>query len=266
MNNASFLPDDYLALKAERRTNLISLSLFAVVMTAVIGAFFVTNRQARMVKDLQDSINGQYAQAGLQIQELTQLERQKQEMLDKAELASALVERVPRSILLAELINRMPDKLALLEFTLKSEKVKAPPPQAAMPENKDRLTPKGPDRAKTKQQAAETAQKVEPPRYQVNITMVGIAPTDLEVSKYMAELNAYPLLRDVTLEYSEQKEIEGHTMRQFKINLSLDANGDVRRVDPLQVPRVKDPMADDIQMTTPKAPKGPGKVWPQEGR
>ena len=33
------------------------------------------------------------------------------------------------------------------------------------------------------------------------ITMTGVAPTDLELSKYMAELNAYSLLKDVMLEF-----------------------------------------------------------------
>jgi Tfp pilus assembly protein PilN len=247
MSNASFLPEDYLSQKAEQRTNLISLVLFGVVMIAVIGAFFVTNRQARMVKTAQEEINTRYQKAGIQIQELTQLEKQKDEMLHKAELAAALVERVPRSILMAELINRMPERLALLEFEMKSEKIKPPaPPQSK--DGKGRLVTKAKDKAKTKQEAGDTVQKVETPRYKVNITMVGVAPTDLEVSRYMAELNAYQLLRDVTLEYSEQKDIQGRQMRQFKINLSLDPDADVRRVDPLEVPRVRNPMKDDVQV------------------
>jgi Tfp pilus assembly protein PilN len=140
MNNDSFLPEDYLVQRAERRTNIISLSLFGIVMVAVIGAFFVTNRQATMVKQHQESINDQYQQAGIQIQELTQLESQREEMLNKAELAAALVERVPRSILMAELINRMPERLALLDFEMKSEKAKAPnSPPAGQTDSSGRL-------------------------------------------------------------------------------------------------------------------------------
>src|SRR5688572_9263576 len=139
MNTTSFLPEDYLAQKAERRTNLISLTLFAVVMIAVVGAFFVTNRQARLLKQHQDQINVDYQAAGSKIQELQELEAQRAEMMDKAVLAGALVERVPRSILLAELINRMPDKLALLNFEMKSEKMKPPPPAAGAKDDKGRL-------------------------------------------------------------------------------------------------------------------------------
>ena len=247
MSQASFLPEDYLSQKAEQRTNIISLFLFGVVMIAVIGAFFVTNRQARMVKGAQEEINSKYQKAGMQIQELTQLEQQKEEMLHKAELAAALVERVPRSILLAELINRMPERLALLEFEMKSEKIK-PPVAPQDKDDKGRLVTKAKEKAKTKEQAGETVQKVETPRYKVLIGMVGVAPTDLEVSRYMTELNNYPLVRDVTLEYSEQKDFGGRMMRQFKINLSLDPEADVRRIDPLNVPRIRNPMGDDMQL------------------
>lgn len=245
MANASFLPEDYLAQRAERRTNLISLTLFGVVMTTVVGAFFVTNRQARQLKQLQESVNQQCLDAGTQIEELKQLQTQEEEMINRAELASALVERVPRSILLAELINRMPERLSLLEFDMKSEKIK-PPAAPAEKDAKGRMITQS-QRNQTKQEADKKIEKVDPPRYKVTITMTGVAPTDLEVSKYMTELNAYSLLKDVTLLYSEQKEIEGRVMRQFKINLALDGNADVRRVNPLSVPRIKNPMKDDMQ-------------------
>ena len=265
MNTTSFLPEDYLAQKADRRTNLISLTLFGVVMIAVVGAFFVTNRQARLLKQHQDEINVEYQQAASKIQELQELEAQRQEMLEKAVLASALVERVPRSILLAELINRMPEKLALLSFEMKSEKAKAPAAAIGPKDDKGRLAPKAGDRAKTKQEAGETTkEKVEAPRFKVTIAMVGVAPTDSEVAKYMAELNAFELVKDVALESSEQKDIEGVVMRQFKINMQLDTNADVRRIDPLSLPHVKNPMIEDLKIKPPPPPPAIGATDSQE--
>ena len=37
MSNQTFLPEDYIAHKAERRTNIICVILFVVVMVAVFG-------------------------------------------------------------------------------------------------------------------------------------------------------------------------------------------------------------------------------------
>jgi Tfp pilus assembly protein PilN len=250
MNNTTFLPEDYLAKRAEMRTNLISLALFAVVMLAVVGAFLFTSRQGRMLKQKQEQINAEYQKAGQQIQELTTLQQQKDEMLSKAAVAGALVERVPRSILLAELINRMPPQLALLEFDMKSEKLKPPaPPQEK--DSKGRLVTSAKDKLKTKQDAGETVKKVEVPKYKVAIAMTGVAPSDLEVAKFMQELNSFVLLQNVTLEYSEQKEIEGRVMRQFKIHLALNPEEDVRDISQTIVPRIKNPMTDELQFNPP---------------
>ena len=91
--------------------------------------------------------------------------------------------------------------------------------------------------------------KAEPPRYQVKLSMVGTAPTDLEVSRFMSELNDYTLLSSVTLDYSEEKEIDDRVMRQFKIHVELDPKADVRTVDARAKPRpVKDPTTDQLRL------------------
>lgn len=249
MTNTSFLPEDYLEERAERRTNVISLILFGVVMIAVFAAFLVTNREWTQVRASQEAINSQYQLAARQIDELTQLEQQKEQMLNKAELAAALVERVPRSILLAELINRMPPRLSLLEFELKSEKVRAP---RALPNSRRRGRHTGPKRAPTREQASAAPEKIQPPRHVVTISMVGVAPTDLEVSRFIAALTSYSLLTDVTLEYSKEREVDDRMMRQFSIKMKLDSKADVRRVETLSDPQdLKDPMTDKLHFISP---------------
>ncbi len=253
MKDASFLPEDYLAKLAERRTNLISLTLFVVVMAAVFGAFLVTNRQASQVRQAQAAINQQYKDAALKIDELNELEEQRDRMLHKAELATALVERVPRSILLAELINRMPSRLSLQEFELKSTPIKPAPakPATGAQSLRDRNQPQ---RVPTREEAMET-RVIEAPRYMIEIIMVGVAPTDLEVSRFITELNSYPLLRDVTLKYSVQAEINEQTLREFRVEMKLAEGADIRNVDPLMVPRtMRDPMVPGRQFQLGDAP------------
>ncbi len=249
MTNASFLPEDYIEERAERRTNLISLILFGVVMITVFAAFMVTNREWTQVRASQEAINSQYQLAARQIDELTQLEQQKEQMLNKAELAAALVERVPRSILLAELINRMPPRLSLLKFELKSEKVRV---IRALPNNRRRGRNAGPKRAPTRAQASSEPEKIEIPRRVVTVSMVGVAPTDLEVSRFMSALTSYSLLRDVTLDYSREREVDDRIMRQFGIKMKLNSNADVRRIETSpDVPDLRDPMTDKLHFISP---------------
>ena len=244
MSSTSFLPEDYVAQQAERRTNIICLSLFALVMATVFGVFILSSRQSDAVKADQQEIGVRYEQAAHQINQLTTLEQQESQMLEKAELASALVERVPRSILFAELINRMPPNLGLLEFELKSTKIKA-----AIDDDERKVNTGKAQRAKTKAEAAKQVEQVQVPKYMVKITMVGAAPSDLEVSRYIASLDTHELLKDVTLEYSEETEIDGTAMREFRINMLLDEHADVRHIDPLLVPRnIRNPMKDEVNI------------------
>lgn len=257
-NHASFLPDDYLAQRHERRTNLVSLVLFAVVMLLVFLAFVFTNQRWAQVKRDQAAINARYMTAADAIKDLTELQEQRKEMLQKADLAAALVERVPRSILLAELINRMPQRLSLLEFEMESKQVKSLQ-RNAKDASKDggRLAPK---KAATKEEAM-MGQKILPPRYDVEITLVGVAPSDLEVSRYITELNVFPLLRDVNLIYSEEQDIDAQTMRKFAIELRLDPAADVRSIDPRpRLERERNPMSTRVELGG--APTGPGARTP----
>lgn len=233
MSTTSFLPEDYLEQKAERRTNLISLSLFGIVMISVFAAFLVTNRQWSHVRKARTLINAQYEDAASQIKRLNELESQRDQMLTKARLAAALVERVPRSILLAELINRMPPRMSLLKFVLKSDKIKVAAPKKSK-KRTGRL--KRPTRARTRDQIAKNGggpKPVDVPRYRVQITLVGVAPTDVEVSRYIAALNAHPLLQDVILKYSQERAVDDSRMRQFEIQMKLNPKLDVRDVAPM---------------------------------
>ncbi|MFN7021343.1 MAG: hypothetical protein ACK4WH_08470, partial [Phycisphaerales bacterium] len=57
VGGSSFLPEDYLRRKSERRSIVISLSLFAIVVMGIVGAFFVTHRQWNTVRQRQQEIN-----------------------------------------------------------------------------------------------------------------------------------------------------------------------------------------------------------------
>ena len=69
-NELSFLPDDYLERKAQRRTNAICATLFMVVMVAIGSAFTYTERSMRAVERDHVSIEKQFTDAAKRIQEL----------------------------------------------------------------------------------------------------------------------------------------------------------------------------------------------------
>lgn len=234
--NSTFLPEDYVRRKRQTVTNVVCLALFAVVMFGTFIAFMVTTRRSTEVEQRKTAIDARYAQAALQIDELRQLQEQKQVMLERAELAAALVERVPRSILLAELINRMPPDVSLMDFTVESEKIRqinrtdlTALAEAAGKSGGRRLAPA---RAATRREVAAAGElKVQPPRYLVDLTLVGVARTDRDVARFLAELNAFPLLSNVQLDYSEEASFGDTILREFSIRMKLDPDADIRRIE-----------------------------------
>lgn len=237
----SFLPEDIAKKRLERRTSAICLTLFFITMFCVAGAFFVTNQRWSTVKEEQRRINSRYMQAAQDIDLLKSLEDQRNEMLAKAELTTALIERVPRSILTAELVNRMPDHTTLLELTLKSKretkpvgKAKAPPADAP---KKPVSLAKG--RAAAKKDVLAEPPPPQAPKYDTALTIIGAASTHTEVSQYLASLQTCPLLRTVELKFSEATIINDQEFIKFRIEAEIRPDADARRIEPLRAPRLR---------------------------
>ena len=125
MAKSSFLPDDYVEKRKQHRTNVVNLTLFVVVMAAILGAFFVTDRQRTEVRSLQRDVNAQFEEAAKRLEQLDQLQVQKKQMVRKARVTGVLLERVPRSLILSELVNSMPSTVSLEELDLTTKVIRA---------------------------------------------------------------------------------------------------------------------------------------------
>jgi Tfp pilus assembly protein PilN len=236
---ASFLPQDYVARKAEMRANLICLGLFGVVMFCVVAAFFVTNRQWLQVRKSQHSITTQYTQEALKIEQLKQLEKQKNEMMEKAEITTALIERVPRSILLAELITRMPDDITLLELSLISKRIKdAPPPpkdaKATGPQIKTLASVAKPAAPGAEPKEGVAPAKVAPPRFEYTLRMIGVARVNNNIADYIQSLKDCQLLDNPDLKYIKETQIEKMDLRKFEIEAVIRKDADARGIEPVK--------------------------------
>jgi Tfp pilus assembly protein PilN len=241
---SSFLPKDYLEKKVERRTGLITLTLFCVVMFLVVAAFFVTNRKWSDVKSQQEAMNREYSLEAKKIEQLKVLEAQKAEWLEKGDITMALIEKVPRSILMAELINRMPEELTLTELKLVGKRIKDAPP----PKPSGKITPRSiagksgvaaPKGAKGAPKGEEAPpDKPKPPKMEFTMALVGLSQTDEQVADYQAALQQCPLLTHVDLMYTGEVIIDEVGLRKFRIEAQIRPDADARQIEPLHVPRL----------------------------
>ena len=230
----SFLPEDYVAKRVELRTNLICLSLFAVVLAAVIGAYIATSRHRAEIREQRALVNEEYAEAARRLEQLDELQRRKAKMLRKAQVTGTLLEPVPRTFLLADLINRMPPTLSIFDLKLTSEKKRV-----KTSFRRDRSALANRKQAKTGKDQEGKPLPPPPPQTIVDLVMIGVAPTDVQVAQYMTTLARSELLSEVNLVYSEESVLQDTTLRRFRIEMRVDPEADMRRIEPVERPRLK---------------------------
>lgn len=250
--DSSFLPEDYLTRKNEVRVNTLSVMLFVTLSVALVMAFLVTGRQWNDVKQHQQAINIQYTQAAADIEQLKLLEDQRADQMVKADVTMALLERVQRSVLFAELINRMPSRMSLLSLELKSTrldktiKVRKSPAKASKSTSSSAPGKSLAKKSRTAKSSAKSdgkdaekpAPEVKAPSFDTRVVLIGVAPTHQDVAQYVSGLGNCPLLVSVELMYSEKTTINDADFNKFRIEATLRQDVNTSEITPLTKPRL----------------------------
>jgi Tfp pilus assembly protein PilN len=225
----SFLPDDYLQRKAQRRANVICAGLFIVVMGVIGGAFTYSERAIRDIERQHAEVDQQYTEAARRIDQVRKMQDKQRQMAQQAELTASLLEKVPRSFVLAEITNGLPSGVSLLDFGLEAKRRNVVPVATAA--NKTIFAQKQAEIEKEKAEKKLASDPALQPRvYDVTMKITGIADTDIQVSQFITKLNRSPLFRDVNLLISDQFDRDGRTLRKFQIELTLIPDADVSNV------------------------------------
>jgi len=149
--------------------------LFVVVMVGIISASMVSRSNANETQGVMDNLNRSYSQAAQTISQMQTLKNQKQIILDKRRQIEALQDPVPKSIVLAILTNARPDGVSLLHVKLDSrfDPQKKPTTDLTVQTTKA-------------QTAAPAPQPPSEPK--VTVDIIGLASTDFQVARYLANL------------------------------------------------------------------------------
>jgi Tfp pilus assembly protein PilN len=164
-------------------------------------------------------VDRDYATAAARIEQVQTLHARQRQIVQHAELAAALVERIPRSNILAEFTNCMPPGASLLELVMDSRPRSAPAPMGTAFEQKKAAL-------EARQKGAVTA---EAPKLDVYLNVTGVAETDVQVSDFITKLNESRFLRDVNLVVSEvYQQDKAAALRRFQIEMMLNPDAEVR--------------------------------------
>ena len=201
MSRVDFVPDEYVQQRESGRANFMYLLLFGALMCGIGVTFSIIKMRQKAVETELMAVNAKMSQASEQIKQLEKLKTTGKEVMKTMVMTSELVERVPRSIVLACLTNNLPTGVSLLQFKLDEKEIK----QSRAP-------------AKSAKSAAAAA-AAQPPKKQVQtlIDIAGIAPSDIGVANYIARLSESTLLNRVALIESKERKIDDVKFREFKL-------------------------------------------------
>ncbi len=227
MVNINFVPDDYTQSNESRRTNLIYLVLFAVVMTALGGSFVSIKIRQRACRTSEELVNAKMTEIQEAIKQFEELQTKKREMMKTALTTAELLEPVPRSILLASLTNNLPPGVSLSEVNMIQKQTKQTTSAAKTSKYQAAQAQKTASQSNGSQQAAQS-QSNEPENpeklLETHIDIGGIAPSDLQVASYIEQLSNSSLLDNVALIESKEYKLEDGVVRQFKLSAMLRKN------------------------------------------
>ncbi len=234
--NNSFLPEDYVRQKSESRANLLTLTLFTVVLAAVVGAFLITNQRWQQVRNRGEEVNEQYVAEAAKIEQLKALESQRAQMMEKAEITAALCERVPRWALLAELTLRMPLTMRLDSFALKSKRLDPPAPAPVVAakdgrgvnaaDAKDKGLVKSLTDRMANKPAAPARLAVPPPRFEYSLVLAGTAEENNDIADYLAQLKDCSVVDNVELQFIRESREGDRLFRKFEVGMKVKTDAD----------------------------------------
>ncbi len=229
MANINFVPDDYVQNNESRKTNLMYLVLFGVVMIALCSSFMTIKIRQRACGIKEKLVTTKMSQIQEAIKQFEELQSKRGAMMRTALTTAELLEPVPRSVLLASLTNNLPQGVSLLKVSLVQKE----------PKQTSRVAPTSKYQAAQAKKAAAAKDEVSREKLlETHIDIEGMAPSDLQVAAYIERLSNSSLLDNVALvESKEHKVDDSTTLRQFKLTAMLRKDVHLTKED---VKRIRD--------------------------
>lgn len=225
-NQLSFLPDDYLDLKVQRRTNFICATLFAVVVSGAGAACRIAEKAITFMETENARVSRQYADAAEPIERFKKMQEQQKRMEAHAALSASLLEKVPRSYVLAEVTKSLPPNVSLLDFVLD-----------ARPRNTGPAIGQYKTIYEQKKAEIEAGKVMSAPKaFDVTFKLTGMADNDVQVAAFMNQLAKSKLFRDVNLVVSDefQASPKDASQRKFVIEMVLPPDAEVKPAEPVK--------------------------------
>jgi Tfp pilus assembly protein PilN len=202
MAEPDFLPSWYpQACQRKRLVVLQSWMVLVLVAGLAIWAFLV-HRNIHIARGEVSALSRQLSQAGQDLRRLDELLALQKQWRQQDQIFEKLGTYVEATRFICAMDRIMPREMSLMNLTLETSEQAQPVSSLA---------------------TAKTAQE-QPVDRRLNIRLVGVAPTDVDLANFLARLTAEPLFEQVSMTYARERRDGGHVMREFELLFSVNLN------------------------------------------
>jgi Tfp pilus assembly protein PilN len=197
-----FLPESIRLDRARRRSLKRQIWLVAFVIASLTGLGYVRQGEITQGKACLAALTTQISTVNRQLAMRTDLERQLADLMIKKRIDDTLGSRANALEVLSELERTLPESIVLTSLTLEAVEVRTPIGRSA---SGDAPVPAG-----------GTPAPKEKVSKRVRLVFTGMAPTDVDVANFIAQMSAGRLFEDVSMGYARNVEYRGRTVRDFQ--------------------------------------------------
>jgi hypothetical protein len=205
MRELEFLPDWYPRLRRQRRRVLLTSWVALVVIGGLTLWLTLARRNAGRAEAALRAFEVQILQTETEKRQLDEQLRMKAQLEQREHVVASLGFPVEMSRLLRTLDVIMPREMSLKDITCST--LEQP------------LVPDGPAAAQAR--APQDRPAVD---RRMKISLVGVAPNDLDLANFLTGLTNYPFFEQIQLVKADGVIDAGHAMREFEVTFSMSLN------------------------------------------
>jgi len=207
-----FLPASHVQNQLRRRRLAWRLSVACAFLgLALLGTFAQYQVRARL-ESSRSQLEARAAQMQAQLESDAALYRRVRDLDARANLVTRLRVRVAATRLLADVVANLPPFVSLTEFRTTVE-TSAPRPEQKSARGKDAPPPPAPPAADLAELEDRDARSTR------IVSLQGLAPDDVAVSRFLAALERSGTFDEIRLLYTDRASYREHELRAFAIRL-----------------------------------------------
>lgn len=215
----NLLPEEYVKQRLQYRVDMLCVLLFGLVMVSIMTAEAISSRQIRNTQVTHASVSARFSEAADFMNNFFVLQSRKTELLKEAEVIAAMTDRVPRSFLLAMVVNHCPGEVTLEEVDVSERVIEDKPPAA---EKKRKISSKAAKEAEEKKK-----KEAKPPKTRIVIEMKGFCEDFSTIATLLQAWKVSPLVESVNITKTSEKRTATVTMREFEMTVVFRETSEV---------------------------------------